>query len=189
MCSIPREGWVGIIYHNGLKNYEHYTPAPVEGIYRDWQKCCEIQARLAAKADEIGYFRWMCLESETHAIAQFENWKAHAVSLKRCDRLLKEPENYEIENFFAANNIKEFGTTATQMQYEYNANLSAHVCARESQASGPTSQEKRTTIHLSSSRILNVGMPNALTVEQPRSWDVRCYTICRFVKLCKHRRL
>ena len=123
--NTPCEGWVGIIYHNGLKNYEHYTPVVVEGIYRDWQKCCDVQERLAAMADEIGLFRKMSVESEASAIAEFENWKAHAESLKRCDELLKEPETFEIENFFDANNITEFGAAVTQMKYAYNANLSA----------------------------------------------------------------
>ena len=76
-------------------------------------------------ADEIGLFCKMGVESEALAIAKFENWKAHAESLKRCDKLLKEPENYEIENFFDANNITDFGAAVTQMKYAYNANLSA----------------------------------------------------------------
>ena len=124
---IPSEGWVGIIYHNGLKNYEHYTPVAVEGIYRDWQKCCDVQARLAAMADEIGFFCRRGVESETYAIAKFQNWKAHAESLKRCDKLLNEPENYEIENFFDAINITEFGAVITQMQFEHNVILTAQL--------------------------------------------------------------
>ena len=71
---------MGIIYHDGLKNYEHYTPAAVEGIYRDWQKCCDVQARLAAIADLIGCFSRLGIESEASAISKFENWKAHAES-------------------------------------------------------------------------------------------------------------
>ena len=79
-------------------------------------------------ADEIGFFSKMGVESETYAIAKFENWKAHAESLKQCDKLFKEPENYEIENFFDATNITKFGLAVTQMQFEYNANLTAQVC-------------------------------------------------------------
>lgn len=125
--SIPCAGWVGIIYHDGLKNYEHYTPAAVEGIYRDWQKCCDVQARLAAIADLIGCFSRLGIESEAYAISKFENWKAHAESLKRCDKLLKEPEDHEIENFFDDNNIINFGAAVTEMQHEYKANLTDPV--------------------------------------------------------------
>ena len=146
MFSIPCEGWVGIIYHNGLKNYEHYTPVGVEGIYRDWQKCCDVQERLAAMADEIGFFSKMGVESEAFAIAKFENWKAHAGSLKRCDQLLKEPENYEIENFFDANNITDFGAAVTQMKYAYHANLSAQVYTSDRKTVVPMSVQERITI-------------------------------------------
>ena len=125
--TIPCEGWVGIIYHYELKNHEDYTPVAVEGIYRDWQKCCDVEQRLAAMTDEIGRFRKMGVESEACAIAKFRNWKAHAESLKRCDKLLKEPEDYEIENFCDANNITEFAAAVTQMKYSYNANLSAQL--------------------------------------------------------------
>ena len=121
VSSILCEGWVGIIYHSGLKNYELYTPAPVEGLYRDWQKCCDVQKRLAAMAEEIGQFRRMGVESEALAIAQFEKWKAHAASLRRCDQLLKEPDNDDIENFFDANNITDFGATVTEMRDAYMA--------------------------------------------------------------------
>ena len=81
--------------------------------------------------DDIGFFGKMGLESEALALAQFVSWKAHAESLKRCDKLLKEPEHYEIENFFDANNITDFGTAVTQMKYAHNASLSAQVCTSD----------------------------------------------------------
>ena len=76
-------------------------------------------------ADKIGTFCRRGLQSEAHAIAKFKSWKAHADSLKRCDKLLQEPENYEIENFLDADSITEFGAAVAQMQYKYNAILTA----------------------------------------------------------------
>ena len=58
---------------------------------------------------------------------QIPKLEAHAESLKRCDKLLNEPENYEIENFFDAINITEFGAVITQMQFEHNVILTAQL--------------------------------------------------------------
>lgn len=116
-------GWVGIIYHTGFKNYEHYTPSVVEGTYRNWEKCCEVHERLAEMSEAIGVFRRMGVESLNSAVAQFQKWEAHAESLKQGDKLLQEPDNYEIENFFDADNIAEFAASVAKMQYAYNADL------------------------------------------------------------------
>ena len=131
MCSIPCAGWVGIIYHSDLKNNEKYTPVIVEGIYHDWEKCCEVDKRLTALVDEIGYFRMAGEESVTSAIAQLHKWKAHAQSLEQCDQLLEEPGDDVIENFFDVNNIKQVGATVHQLKEAYFANLFAQVCTSD----------------------------------------------------------
>ena len=114
---------MGVIYHNGCKDIEGYTPCVLEGIYKDWDRCKSIQRRLKAHSRDIGLFHKTGKESFQHALEFLGQYKALNESLRNSDTLLIEPAEHEVDEFFQPNKLSEFSQRVLQLQYHNQANL------------------------------------------------------------------
>ena len=114
---------MGVIYHDGCKDIEAYKPCALEGIYRDWQRCEDIHRRLQATegmVDEIGSFHKQGIESEQSAIAFFQTMPAYSRAMATSDTLMAEPTEDEVDAFFQANQLSDYGQLVLHLMYRHS---------------------------------------------------------------------